>query len=469
MSLGATYWTFCQDFPYLVAIPYTTNGALTGPYLWSNQGANNAFAVPSNAPGCRVGANVGQFLMLGDLYQTSVQTLLTGDGSTTTFSGTLTPPILATGSISDTGGHLTGTFANGVITGTGYLTGGTINFTTGAITLAFGTAPPLGDGVQATYTTVAPYRVWWSAIGDPTNWPIPLTNNAIAFQSGYQDLQADLGQVMFIAGYPQYALIFQRFGITRANYIGGAAVWQFAPYEFTRGAIAHGPCVQVDNDVFYLADSGWMLTDGANVIPIGTDQENSSGIDNWFWANVNQSALEAIRGGYDAEKRCVFFAIPTGTNTLPDTLLSFNPGAQRWTRSVIPVETIWTTDNGANNTPPTRQTLGVIDQTHTPNLLTGTPLTGYLETCDLFFVDGNRRITTGVRPQVAATDNPTCTIGVRDSLEASVTYGIPWPVDSFTNIAPALSSGMYTRFRLTSSAGTGLRGGTLLMEQGGPV
>jgi hypothetical protein len=345
----------------------------------------------------------------------------------------------------------------------------TIDYTTGAISLAFGTAPPSGDAVYASTTQVAPYRVQWSAIGDPTNWPIPLTQNALAFQSGYQDLQPDLGQVMFIAGYPLYGLIFQRFGITRANYIGSGEVFSFATYEFTRGVVAHGAAVQVDNLVFFLADAGFYVTDGANVQPIGTSPDNSSGIDHWFWENVNQSALEAIRSGYDAEKRCVFFAVPTGTNTLPDTLLSYNPAAQRWTRSAVPSQTIWSSDNGADNAPATRQTLGLIDQSSTPNELVGPTLTGYLESCDVYGIDGNRRLTTGVRPQVDSSDSPVCTVGVRNSLQDPVTYGIGASADSFSNTAPALSGGIYTRLRVSSASATSLKGGTLYMEEEGPM
>lgn len=470
MSVSATYWTFAQMGPYLVAIPYTQNSAVTGPYLWSNQGANNAFAIPSGAPGCRVGGVVGQFLMVGDLYQLQTQTLFTGNGSTTAFSGALSPPTLAGVSVYDQAGHVPSvTSSAGVFATSGYLSSGTVNYTTGSIALTFGTAPTSGDAVYAQYTQTAPYRVWWSAIGDPTNWPTPLTNSAVAFQSGYQDLDPTKGPVMFIAGYPLYGLIFQRFGITRATYEGGAVVFSFGPYEFAHGVVAHGAAVQVDSEVFYLADSGFYVTDGANVVPIGTTPDNSSGIDNWFWANVNQSALEAIRAGYDAEKRCVFFAIPTGSNALPDTLLIYNPGAQKWTRAAIAVETIWGSDNGSDNSPGTRQLLGVIDQTHTPNDLAGATLTGYLESCDLFFVDGNRRLTTGARPQVNCTDTPLLTVGTRDSLESAVTYGSANAPDSFTNIAPALSGGFYTRLRVTSGAASSLRGGTLYMEQEGPV
>lgn len=490
MSFNATYWSFAAIGPYLAAIPYTTNAVLTGPYLWSNQGQNNQLAIPNGAPGCRVGATVGQFLMLGDLYQGAVQQLFTGDGTKTSFSGSVPAPLLATGTISDQQNLLTGTFANGLITGTGYLSSGTINYTSGALTLTFGTAPPANDNVSCSYTQVAPYRVQWSAIGDPTNWPTPLTQAALAAQSGYQDLAPDYGQVMFIAGYPLYALIFQRFGITLAQYVGGAVVYSFAQYEFTHGVVAHGAAVQVGPYVFFLADDGFWATNGSSVIPIGTTGNNGAGIDNWFWANVNQNALEAIRSGYDAQKRCVFFAIPTGTNTLPDTLLSYNPMAQKWTKSAVPCETIWTYDNGQDLDPPTRQTLGVIDQTHTPNTLSGGPMTGYLEICDLYFVDAMRRLTTGVRPLVNQSaalltelggviyaedgqplggDPPYAMVGVRDSIDDQVNYGGSYQPDPFSRIAPALSSGIYTRVRVTSSSATALKGGTLYVEQEGMI
>jgi len=469
MAFNASFWTFAQMGPYLIAVPYTQNGFVTGPYLWSNQGASNAFAIPSGAPGCRVGAAVGQFLMMGDLYQTSRTTLFTGTGSQTTYSGVLSAPLLSDGSISDQLGDLTGTFNNGTVTGTGYLSSGTVDYTTGNLSLTFGTAPPSGDAVYCTATQVAPYRVQWNGIGDPTNWPTPLTQAALAAESGYQDLDPAYGQVMAIAGYPLYGLIFQRFGITRANYVGGAVVFTFPQYEFKRGLVAHGAMVQVGPLVFFLADNGFYVTDGANVLPIGTDSENNAGIDNWFWSNVNQNALEAIRAGYDAEKRCVFFAIPTGNNSLPDTLLSFNPAASRWTKSVLACETVWSSDNGADSSPATRQILGVIDQTHTPNDLSGANLTGYLESCDVSFTDGNRRLTTQVRPQVSCTDSPLVTVGVRNSLEDAVSYGQATSPDAFSQTAPALSSGIFTRVKLQSGAATVLKGATLYMEQQGPM
>lgn len=470
--INASFWSFASLGPYIAMIPYTQNGSLTGPYLWSNQGsagAGNFLAIPAGAPGCRVGGVVGQFLMVGDLYQTITTPLFTGDASKKSFSGSIAAPMTSSGSIFDAQGTLSGGFSNGNIIGTGYLTSGTINYATGSLSLSFGTAPGSGDIVYCTYTQAAPYRVWWSAIGDPTNWPIPLTQAALAAQSGYQDNQVNLGQVMFIAGYPQYALIFQRFGITRANYIGGGAVFQFAPYEFARGCVSHGAVIQISNYVFFLADEGWTFTDGANVYPFGESTDDSSGIDNWFWANVNTNALESIRCGYDAVKRCVFFAIPTGGNTLPDTLLSFNILAQKWTRASVATETIWTADNGEDNSAATRQTLGLFSQAHVPQMLNGSPLTGYMESCDVMFTDAMRRLTTSVRPHVNSTDNPLITVGVRESLQDPVTYGASNYTDVFARTAPALSSGIYTRVRTSSTNASSIHGATLNVESEGSI
>ena len=456
--------------PYVFGIPYTQNASATGPYLWSNQGQGNQFAIPSSAPGGRVGAAVGQFLMVGDIWQQQQTTLFTGNGSTTSYSGSVIAPINGAGQILDQQGALAGAFVNGNIVGSGYLTSGSINYTSGAISLTFGTAPASGDLVYAVTTLEAPYRVWWSAIGDPTSWPTPLTQSALAAQSGYQDLNTvELGPVMFIAGYPLYALIFQRYGITYAPYQGGSVVFGFAPYESTHGVVAHGAVIQIGRYVFFLSDEGWMFTDGANVMPFGTLPDNSAGIDNWFWANVNQNALEAIRSGYDAAKRCIFFAIPTGTNTLPDTLLTFNILAQKWSKSAVACETIWTTDNGADGSPGTRQSLGLFDQTHTPNTLSGPPLTGYLESRDLYFLDGMRRLVTSVKPHITCTDLPVITVGARNDIQDGVTYGASNYTNAFSREAPALSAGRYIRIRAQSGSATSLHAVTLNLEQDSPL
>lgn len=343
-----------------------------------------------------------------------------------------------------------------------------VNYLSGDIVLSLNAPPPIGDQIFAQYTQSVPYRLQWSAIGDPTNWPIPLTANAVAFQSSFEDLEVDLGPVKFIAGYPLYGVIFQEFGITRANYVGGNVVFSFSVYSRNRGLMARGAACVVGQLVYFLAQDGFQVTDGSSVNPIGTDQQNNLGIDTWFFANVNKDALETIRAAYDSTTRNVYFAIPTGTNTLPDTLLAYNPIAQKWTKSAIPVELLWT-DTNASTAAGSILRLALFTQAHQASLLNGPTINGFLETLDLMDVDGDSRFTMGIRPNIACTDTPQAKAGVRNSLSDPVTYSVPAAPDPFSRIAPALVEGIYTRVNVSSSAASAFTGATVYQEEGGGV
>ena len=427
-------------------------------------------------------ATVGQFLMLGDIaqqfannaYGNTAFTLGTGDGVTKLFTGSIpnvpvrpgsvTPSVSGVAYGTDTGRGFSfedlGYFSNAIFTGN-------INYATGALYIIFNIAPANGAPIVFTYAQTFAERLYWSAIGLPTFFPAPLTNAALAFQSGYQDMESDLGPIMAVVGYPLYAVIFQRSGITRATYQGGNVVYAFATYEWKKGLISRRAYVQVGPLSYFLADDGFYVTDGANVNPIGTAQDNSAGIDNWFWTNVNKNALNSIWGAYDATLRSILFAIPTGTNTSPDTLLIYNVIAQRWTKAAMASSLIWSDTDG------TRRRVGVMSPLigifYYSQLLTGAPAPGYLESGDLYFIDGQRRLCTGVRPQVNSTDKPLVVIGTRDSLQDAVQYGSGSFPGRFSKIAPALSGGIYMRVRLQSAAAQSIHGATLFLETEGGI
>ena len=191
-----------------------------------------------------------------------------------------------------------------------------------------------------------PYRMQWCGIGDPTMWPTPLTDAAIAVQSSQEDLTPDFGPIMCIAGGPQMGVVFQQLGLTRLTYQGGDVVFSFVPFERKRGLVARGAAVQVGDVTHFLAGDGFHMTDGSQVVPTGAATDGSVGLDKWFWANVNVSALSAISCAWDATMKCVLYAIPTGSNTQPDTLLLFNPADRRWTKAGVLTELIWTDTDG---------------------------------------------------------------------------------------------------------------------------
>src|SRR6185437_15706913 len=306
--------------------------------------------------------------------------------------------------------------------------------------------------------TNIPYRVYWPALGDPTTWPTPLTDAAIAAQSGFEDLDQDFGRVMFIGGGPQMGIILQRHGINRASYQGGDTVFSFLPFERKRGLIARGAAVQVGAVTHFIADDGFHMTDGSQVVPTGTAQ--SAALDKWFWNNVNQDALDTIRAGWDADKKCVAYAIPTGTNTSPDTLLLLNPPSGQWTKSKVATEFLFSDNDGS------RHRLGVFDQSHRLGYLTGIAASGYCETYDLSFVDGQLRSVVEAQPNIVCTDAPTMRIGIKQSIDDDPTYTADVGRDSFSGrctLDPP-PEGLFARARLSSSAASALYGATLYTE-----
>jgi hypothetical protein len=87
-----------------------------------------------------------------------------------------------------------------------------------------------------------PYRVWWSALGDPTNWPVPGSVTAIQLQSDYQDLQqTDLGVITgLVSGLASAAdvAVFCERGIYVGSFEGPPAIFSFRVAQGASGSIS---------------------------------------------------------------------------------------------------------------------------------------------------------------------------------------------------------------------------------------
>lgn len=429
-----------------------------------------AFNYPTGAPSGSCVGVINQFAVAGNIWipgTASFISLGTGNGVTQTFSATLANVPVAPFYVYAGSFPALGALVTAVDNGSGSLSttgmSGTINYSTGLISLTFTTAPVTGTAIQAYYLQSFPYRVQWSAIANQSNWPIPLTNTALAFQSGYEDLTPEFGGVMAIAGFPQFGIVFQRFGVTRMSYVGGQVVFSFAPFERKRGPVSAHAVAAVGSSAYFISDDGFYQCDGNSVIPIGTSPDGSIGVDGWFQSNVNGAALSAISAGYDAATRSIYFAIPTGTNTVPDTLVLYNPLMQKWTKAAIPAEFVWSDNSGSAHK------LGLINQAHTYAGLTGAPALGYVETVDMFWVDGMVRTTTGVKPLIQSTDIPRVRMGSRRDMNDSIAYTSDSARNSFSRICSLFSEGQFQRVRLSSASATAITGAILYQEAGGSV
>lgn len=184
----------------------------------------------------------------------------------------------------------------------------------------------VGD-TEDTANGAVPYRVEWSGIDDPDNWPTPGSSTARAVQSGEQFLNSGYGAVTGIANGQFYGLIFQQRAISRFTYVGGDVVWQVQEIDTTRGCWAPQSLIQVGGLTYFLAVDGFYVTNGQTVTPIGNRK-----VDKWFYGDFDQTYRERVTAGFDYINKCIFwsYTTPNATDGSPDRILIYNIVENRW-------------------------------------------------------------------------------------------------------------------------------------------
>lgn len=113
------------------------------------------------------------------------------------------------------------------------------------------------------------YAIRWSAIGDPTDWPVPNTDDARSKQSGQQVFPTKWGVVTGIAGNDFYMYVFQVNAITKGTYVGGDQVFTFDVFEEGRGCVRMGMIEQIDDMVVFESDRGRHILENDQIQDIG--------------------------------------------------------------------------------------------------------------------------------------------------------------------------------------------------------
>ena len=162
-----------------------------------------------------------------------------------------------------------------------------------------------GDGLR-------PQRVWWPAIGDPTNWPAPGSSSAVQVQSDFQDIAGDQGWLTGIVpnlGPVDWAIFFER-AVFRAMYVGAPDIIGFYPAHGLRGCVAPGSIAQTEAGAIYLGPDDFYLFDGQNSVGIGYGK-----IAKTFYADVNQTYLGRITSTVDPVNKLYWVAYPSGASS----------------------------------------------------------------------------------------------------------------------------------------------------------
>ncbi len=334
-----------------------------------------------------------------------------------------------------------------------------------------------------------PQRVWWPAIDDPTYWPAIGSDAAAQVQSDYQNLVGPGGWNQGIVGglSSADAVIFQERAIYRAVYIGPPAIFSFAVLAGGRGTPAPGSICQVGEQAYYLADSGFYVTDGLQSVSIGIDQ-----VDQTFWSLVDQSYLYRITAASDPLNKLIYWAFPGPQNTdgNPNYVIVYNYALKRWSLLQQDVEVMvqalttgYTLEEldifGTLETLPFsldsrawtggRLNLACFDPDHKLALFSGAPLAATMDSSE---ANLNRKSLTHISrvwpivdaqptinlPPGAITfsaDQPpmTVTMGQRNRLADPVTWRTPTAITTTTGSAPVRSTAVYQRARVQIAAG----------------
>jgi len=113
------------------------------------------------------------------------------------------------------------------------------------------------------------YSIRWSALGDPTDWPTPATDDARAKQAGSQTFPTRFGYVTGIAGDDLSVIIFQEGAVHRATYVGGDVVFNFQTIDESRGCVRQGRVLKTDDLIFFQSKFGYHLIKDGKITDIG--------------------------------------------------------------------------------------------------------------------------------------------------------------------------------------------------------
>lgn len=318
-----------------------------------------------------------------------------------------------------------------------------------------------------------PQRVWWSANGDPTNWPTPGTALAAQFQSSWNGLYGDGGWIQGLVGNlgNADAAVFMEHAIWRMVFNGGPDVFDFFPAEGVRGTPAPGSIAQNGAVVYYLGEDGFYVFDGAVSMPIGANK-----VDKTFYNDLNQSYFNRITSAIDPINRLYIISYPSkssGDGT-PDTFLMYNWITNNWSKAMVKCELMgralsfgFTLDqlytklgytiDGLPFTLDSRVWTGgslllaTFDSTHRTNFFTGNFLQATIDSSEIQPFPGQVARIFNTRPIVDG-GAPTVAIATRNRQVDLPIYNSPVAINSI-GTAPQRAVGRYLRSETVIPAG----------------
>jgi hypothetical protein len=336
-----------------------------------------------------------------------------------------------------------------------------------------------------------PYRVWWSALGDPTNWPVPGSVTAIQLQSDYQDLQqTDLGVITgLVSGLASAAdvAVFCERGIYVGSFEGPPAIFSFRVAQGASGSISPLSIVMGharDGSgafrpvAYYLSENGFCAFDGSSSIPIGAQK-----FDREFFRQLDHTYVGYVQGVADPRTRSILWAFSGGIGTggIYNRLLVYNWELGRATLSELDASRAeWLTSGMYQDSytldqldqfgnldviqPPlddpfwignASSFVTVFDVNHRLGIGRGPAMAPTLETAEMQPNDRQRAWVNSVRPLIQGAPGCRQTVTVAVGHREHLTDPVVWEPSVPCNVigeCPQRITGRYVRFRLAMPA-----------------
>lgn len=321
-----------------------------------------------------------------------------------------------------------------------------------------------------------PQRVWWSRNGNPRNFDDPTSATATQFETSYQDLLGNNGEIHGVIGNLGTAdgAIFMEHAIWRMVFSGSPDVFQFFLAEGVRGTEAPGSIAQLGAFVYYLGEDGFYVFDGTNSKPIGVNR-----VDKTFFADLDQQYLGSISSAIDPINKLYIIGYPgaghLGANC--NKMLLYNWAIDRWSAAIpIPagfefimrglsfgytLDQLYTILNYSFDTLPYpldsrvwtggSLLLGLFDTAHKLNFFTGTALAATIDSSEQQPNPAGLTRIFNTRPIVDGTATPSVAVGVRNRQADTVNLSAAVPMNSIGS-APQRAVGRYVRTETTIPA-----------------
>lgn len=318
-----------------------------------------------------------------------------------------------------------------------------------------------------------PWRVWWSAYQDPTNWPTPGTSAAAAAQSDFNDIVGQGGWIQGMVGNlgTADAAIFFEHAVWRVVYSGPPTVFTFSPAEGVRGTPAPGSIAQLGAFVYYLGEDGFYVFDGTNSTPIGADK-----VDRTFFADLDPNYVFRMTSAVDPVNKMIMWSYAGSGNNQgnPNRIIIYNWFTQTWAIANVDMEFIFRSltfgysldglDAVSTNLDALPFSLdsrawtgGALimsgfDTTNTLGYFSGASLAPTVDTEEIQPFIGQRSFVRNARPLVDGNVTPSVALGLRTTVETAPTFTNPSAMN-YLGWCPIRGNGQYTRARITLPAG----------------